>query len=85
MNPLYQMFGNAPVQKATPVSNMNPIQRMNFIRQAMANPAMLIRQQFPDIPEQIMNNPAQILQYLQQTRGITNQQIQQLINQYGGI
>lgn len=86
MNPLFQMYGGSqpqPVQQ--PVSNMNPLQRMQYIRQAMVNPAAFIKQRFPDIPDQITNNPNQILQYLQQTRGITNQQLQQLMNQYGGI
>ena len=60
---------------------MNPIQKANYIMQAMQNPAAFVRQAFPDIPAQIQNNPNQILQYLQQTRGISNQQIQDLLNQ----
>lgn len=68
----------APAQQS--VSNMqfmNPMQKATYILQAMQNPAQFVKQQFPDIPDQIMNNPTQILQYLQQTRGISNQQIQQ--------
>ena len=52
--------------------------------QAMRNPAAFIKQRFPDIPDNIINNPDQILSYLQQTRGITDQQIQQLYGMYGG-
>lgn len=66
---------------------MNPIyamimgqQRMQQVMQAMQNPIGFLRQKFPDIPANIQNDPNQILQYLQQTRGITNDQIQQTMN-----
>ena len=86
MNPLYQqIMGGMMQQQPMPSNMMNPFQRFNMIRQAMVNPAMLIKQKFPDIPDQIMNDPNQILNYLQQTRGITNQDIQQLTSQYGGL
>ena len=55
----------------------NPAQKVMYILQAMTNPAQFVKQTFPDIPEQIQNDPNQILQYLRQTRGITDQQIQQ--------
>lgn len=60
---------------------MNPIQKANALMQAMQNPAAFVKQAIPDIPAEIQNNPTQILQYLQQTRHITNNQIQNLINQ----
>lgn len=86
MNPLFQQLTGGMQQPAPmPTNAMNPLQRMNFIRQAMANPAMIIKQRFPDIPDQIMNDPNQILLYLQRTRGIANQDIQQLTSQYGGL
>ena len=86
MNPLFQQLTGGMQQPAPmPTNVMNPLQRMNFIRQAMANPTMIIKQRFPDIPDQIMNDPNQILLYLQRTRGITNQDIQQLTSQYGGL
>lgn len=86
MNPLYQQMMGSAMQQQTPApSNMNPLQRINYIRQAMANPAILIKQRFPDIPDQIMNNPEQILSYLQKTRGITNQDLQNLYQTYGGM
>ena len=82
-NPLYdrlvgaqQMMPTFPWQSGMQFSN--PIQKMNYIMQAMQNPAAFVRQAFPDIPAQIQNDPNQILSYLQQTRGITNQQIQQI-------
>lgn len=68
MNPLYQQF-------------MMP-QRMTAMMQAMQNPAAFVRQQFPDIPAEIANDPNQILRYLQQTRGIPDARIQQLMTQY---
>lgn len=90
MNPLYQMLsGNVPQAPQSPMMPMmgpmnNPMQRMGAIMQAMRNPAAFIKQRFPDIPDNIINNPDQILSYLQQTRGITDQQIQQLYGMYGG-
>lgn len=59
-----------------PSNMMSPFQKFNMIRQIMVNPGAFIKQRFPDIPDQIMNDPNQILNYLQQTRGITNQDIQ---------
>ena len=61
----------------------NPMQRMQYIMNAMTNPAVFARQQFPDIPENIQNNPNEILSYLQKTRGISDQQIQQITGMYG--
>ena len=75
MNPLYDaMMTNQS-------TSMNPLMKMQYMVQAMRNPAAFVRQAFPDIPAEIQNNPNQILQYLQQTRHISNQQIQNLINQ----
>lgn len=53
-------------------------QRVNQIMQTMQNPAAFVKQQFPDIPDNILNDPNQILQYLQQTRNISNAQLQQI-------
>ena len=61
---------------------MSPIQKMNTIMQAMRNPAQFVKQQFPDIPDAMMNDPNQVLQYLQQTRNISNDQLTQLMNQF---
>lgn len=80
MNPLCQMM-NGSMSTAQPMMPQNPMQRMSFLMQAMQNPSQFVKQAFPDIPDNISNNPGQILQYLQQTRGITNQQVQQTMNQ----
>ena len=80
-NTLYQQlmgqvgFRGAPQSGA--LSFSNPVQKMQYIMQAMTNPAAFVRQVFPDIPAEIQNNSGAILNYLQQTRGISNQQIQQ--------
>lgn len=80
MNPLYEslrgMTGGAAQSASPPVFN-NPMQKMNYILQAMQNPAAFVKQYFPDIPNEIANDPGQILGYLQKTRGLTDQQIQQ--------
>lgn len=83
MNPLYNMImsGAMSGQNAMSPQAMNPIQKMQYIMQAMTNPAAFVRNAFPDIPANIQNNPNQILQYLQQTRNISNQQIQQIMQQ----
>lgn len=61
---------------------LNPFQQMQQVMSAMNNPAAFLKQRFPDIPNEIMHDPNQILQYLQQTRGITNEDIQRV---QGGI
>ena len=62
----------------------NPAQKVAYIMQAMRNPAAFMKQQFPDIPDNIVNNPEEVLSYLQRTRGISNEQIQQLSGQLFG-
>ena len=83
-NPLYQqLIGGVPQQAPAqqPMSGgpqfANPMQKMNYILQAMRNPAAFVRQAIPDLPNEIANDPNQILQYLRQTRGVTDAQIQQ--------
>lgn len=80
MNPLYQQLMNGAVPSSTAPSFM-PIAKMQAIMNAIQNPAAFIKQAFPDIPEDIQNDPSKILGYLQKTRNISNDQIQQLMNQ----
>ena len=84
MNPLYNMIMSQQMNQGNAVSYqaMTPMQKANYMMQAMANPAAFVRQHFPDIPAEIQNNPNQILQYLQQTRHISNDQIQNLARQF---
>lgn len=90
MNPLFNMLMQQQgmtqqPQQTSPMSGgphfQNPIQKMNYIMQAMRNPAAFVKQAIPDLPNEIANDPNRILQYLQQTRGITNEQIQQIAGQ----
>lgn len=87
-NPLFNMLmgQQGTVQRPTTpqMSGMrfqNPVQKMQYILQAMQNPAAFVKQAIPDLPDSISNNPNQILQYLQETRGISNEQIQQIASQ----
>jgi len=60
------------INKVQPVQQprfQSPSQKAHYIMQAMSNPAAFIQEQFPDIPENMRNNPNDILNYLQQTRG----------------
>lgn len=54
-------------------------QMANQLMQGMRNPAAFVKQQFPDIPDNILNDPNQVLQYLQQTRSISNEQLRQIM------
>ena len=88
-NPLFNMImgGGLPQAPVQPQMSggpqfQNPIQKANYIMQAMRNPAQFVRQQFPDIPDNIANDPNQILQYLQRTRNISNDQLNQIVNQF---
>lgn len=89
--PLYDlvMGGQAPQPQTAPMmpampmgrAAMNPFQKMQMVMQAMRNPAGYLKEKFPDIPDQYMNDPNLIMQYLQQSRNISNQQVQQIANQ----
>lgn len=91
-NPLYQMLAGKTGMKGASQggapSFQNPVQKMAYIMQVMQNPAAFVKQQFPDIPHEIQNNPGQIFNYLQQTRGAVSQeqiqQAQQMANQIQG-
>ena len=94
-NPLYQQYfgGGAPGQGTSPSflgqqapMNMNPMQKMMAVMQAMSNPVAFVKQHFPDIPVGIQNDPNQVFQYLQQTRNpVSEQQIQQAQQMTGQI
>ena len=80
-HPLYNlMTGNVPQRAQMPgwahqMQFQNPVQMMNCVMQAMQNPAAFVRQQLK-IPDQIPNDPNQILQYMQSNMGVTQQDIQ---------
>lgn len=72
MSTMFNMIGGAGI----PNSPLSPVQRMQAFMQAMQNPAMYLKQKFPDIPDYMLNDPGAIMQYLQHTRGISGQDIQ---------
>ena len=82
---IYSMLmGSNPQQPVTsspqnmsflPPMFQNPLQKMNYIMQAMSNPAVFVRQNLPEIPNEILNDPNQILQYMKQNMGLTDQDI----------
>lgn len=80
VNPLYQQLMGGGIPQAPQMMPSNNMNRMMLAMQAMQNPAAFVKNAFPDIPDAIQNDPSQILGYLQRTRGITNQDIQNLMN-----
>lgn len=50
--------------------------------QALTNPVQFVKQQFPDVPDGIIHDPVQVRNYIQQSRGISDQQLMQYLNQY---
>lgn len=78
-----QMPQGYPMARHMMPQGVNPLERAMMIRQAMMNPLAFIKSKFPDIPDQISGDPNQILDYIQRTRGISNQQVQQVYNTYG--
>lgn len=91
VNNWYQRIAGEAVKTPSPAnpnrtvlgSFQNPAQ---FIMNAMANPAAFVQEQFPDVPENIRNNPNAVLNYLQQTRGSRfTQQMQQVSGMQGGF
>lgn len=81
MNNWYNRIVGTPKNQAIP-QQMNPMQQAQYIMNAMRNPVAFVQEQFPDVPENLRNNPDAVLNYLAQTRG--NQFIQQ-IQQISGM
>ena len=87
MNNWYNRINAIPqVQKSqAPQVMMNPMQQAQYIMNAMRNPVAFVSEQFPDVPENIRNNPNAVLNYLSQTRGNRFvQQMQQVSGMQGG-
>lgn len=89
MNPLYNMLmsGGMPGQQAPTMSGgpqfQNPMQRINYIMQAMRNPAQFVRQNLKGIPEQAFNDPTgnTVLQYMMNNMGVTQQDVRNAAGQ----
>lgn len=73
-----------PQQNVAPT---NPFQKAQMVMQAMTNPAAFMKRMYPDIPNEIMNDPNRVMQYMQQTRGITQNDIANVENdiRQGGV
>lgn len=70
MNKWYnRIVNNIPNPQSNITKFQNPVQQAQYIMNAMRNPAAFIQEQFPDVPEDIRNNPNDVLNYLQKTRG----------------
>ena len=82
MNELYNAYMTNPMNRPMNSTAANPMQRLNQVMQAMRNPVPVILQAFPDIPAYMQNSPDQMLQYIKQTRGISDQQIQNIFNPF---
>lgn len=82
MNSWYERITGQQAPRYTASVFQNPIQKAMYIMQAMRNPAAFVKEQFPDIPDGIANDPIQVRNYIQKTRGISDQQLQQIMNQY---
>lgn len=77
--------GPVPAQPMSGVGQFaNPIQKVNYILRTLTDPAAFVKQQFPDIPDEIANDPDKVLSYLQQSRGISNEMLRQLGGQRMG-
>ena len=61
----------------------NPLQKMNYIMQAMRNPAQFVREHVSGIPESAFSDPTGngVLNYMQQNMGVTQQDIYNAQNQ----
>lgn len=68
MNNWYNRINSVQPTQPT-ITFQNPMQQMSYVMNAMRDPAAFILEQFPDVPENIRNNPNEVLAYLQQTRG----------------
>ena len=84
-NPWYNRINSIPGMQnqqtyQMPQRPQNPMQMYGQIMQAMRNPAQFVKSKIPDIPDSIANDPDQILKYLKQNKGLTDQDIQRVQN-----
>jgi hypothetical protein len=65
---------------AAPQAPMNPMMMRQQVMSKMNNPWAFLKEKWPDIPDEYANNPVMIMQYIQRTRNVSNQDIQNLAN-----
>lgn len=86
-NPWYDRVNGAPAPQPRPQAPVinpeamgaaqNAMQLFQTIRNPVAAAQAELRRRMPGIPNEIMNNPMQILEYMKQQMGMTNEDIQQ--------
>lgn len=85
-NPWYDVVNGRQVgrtpQQAYPQmpASGNPMGLASELAAAMRNPIAFAMNAFRDVPQELWNDPARALQYIQQTRNISQADIQNLIN-----
>ena len=80
---------NQPQYQAPSIQNngysgvqfQNPVQKMNYIMQAMRDPSSFVRNAIPGLPIEIANDPDKILNYMKQNCGVTDADIQYAASQ----
>ena len=85
---IFQAAGiGVPQSQQQSSAPMNPFQKAQMVMQAMTNPAAFMKKMYPDIPNEIMNDPNRVMQYMQQTRGSTQNDIANVENdiRQGGV
>lgn len=75
---------NKPQNGYSGMQFMNPIQKVNYIRQALINPSEFVRHAIPNLPPDISNDPNQVLAYMKQNMGVTDMDIQNVMSQVPG-
>ena len=83
MNPLYNMLMGQQNNMSAGPQFVNPMQKMQYILQAMRNPAAFVKQHLPNIPEDAYKDPSGngVLQYMMNNMGVTQQDISNAANQ----
>ena len=83
-NPWYDRINGQGTPMPNPyqypaVPQMNPLQVVGEVANAMRNPMAFAMNAFRDVPPELWNNPAQALQYIQQTRGISDADLRGIV------
>lgn len=79
-NPWYDRINGPGMAMPSQSSHQGPFQIAGEIANAMRNPMAYAMNAFRDVPQEMWNNPAQALAYIQQTRGLSQADIQNLIS-----
>ena len=83
-NPWYDRINGQGTPAMNPyqypaVPQTNPLQVVGEVANAMRNPMAFAMNAFRDVPPELWNNPAQALQYIQQTRGISDADLRSIV------